>query len=391
MEYFKINPKKPGKKAIKKAIEVLGNGGIIVYPTDTLYGLGIDVTNEKAVHKLFLLKQRDLRSPVSLMVNSLDKIEELVGILPIALYSHLKKILPGKVTALIRNTEQVSLPVFEYLEKGKNLNENIGFRIPDHPVCHALTTGFDNPISTTSANISGKSNIFSIKDVIAQFGNKLDLILDAGEIEQSKGSTIIDFTKDPYLIVRQGDISVSQLEKLLPDMAWRIKRDKYTITFVCSGNICRSPMAEGILKQILSKTKYKKWIKVRSAGTLMIPVSDAHEFAIDVMNEKKIDISQHRSSAISSQIMAESDVVIAMAYNHYKFLRERFPAHKDKVVLIKQWQRENRLSNPSIADPIGHDIEFFNVTYTEIYREIKRILPHILNQIEAFATYNNLG
>ncbi|MGD9898688.1 MAG: L-threonylcarbamoyladenylate synthase [Calditrichaceae bacterium] len=390
MEYFKINPEKPDKKAIEKAIEVLGNGGIIAYPTDTLYGLGIDVTNDKAVHKLYLLKQRDLKLPVSLMVNSLDKMEELVGILPIELYSHLNKILPGKVTALIKNAEQVTLPIFEYLEKNKNLPEKIGFRIPDHPVCHALTTGFENPVSTTSANISGKGNVFSIKDVIAQFGNKLDLILDAGELEHSEGSTIVDFTKDPYLIVRQGDLSASQLEKILPDLTWRKKRDIFTITFVCSGNICRSPMAEGILKHILSRTKYKKWIRVRSAGTLMIPVSDAHEFAIDVMKEKNIEIAKHRSSVINSAIMAESDLVIAMAYNHYKYLRENFPGHKEKVVLIKQWHRENRLTNPSIADPIGHDIEFFNITYTEIYREIKRILPHILKQIEVFADYNNL-
>ncbi|MGD9487945.1 MAG: L-threonylcarbamoyladenylate synthase [Calditrichaceae bacterium] len=390
MEYFKINPEKPDKKAIERAIEVLGNGGIVAYPTDTLYGLGIDVTNEKAVHKLYFLKQRDLRLPVSLMVNSLDKIEELVGILPIELYSHLKKILPGKVTALINNTEGISLPVFEYLQKSKNFPEKIGFRIPDYPICHEMTSGFENPISTTSANISGKGNAYSIKEVIAQFGNKLDLILDAGEIQQSQGSTIIDFTKDPYLIVRQGDFSVGQLGKLLPDLNWRTRRDTFTITFICSGNICRSPMAEGILKQILSRTRYKKWVKVRSAGTLMIPESDAHEFAIDVMKDKNIDIAKHRSSVISSAIMSESDLVIAMAYNHYKYLREHFPGHKDKIVLIKQWHRENRLTNPSVADPIGHDIEFFNLTYTEIFREIKRILPHILKQIEAFAEYNSL-
>ena len=79
MQYYKINPEKPDPTKIEKAVECLKKGGIIVYPTDTLYGLGVDPFNRNAVHKLFLIKQRDMRRPVSLMLSSIQQIKEIFG------------------------------------------------------------------------------------------------------------------------------------------------------------------------------------------------------------------------------------------------------------------------------------------------------------------------
>ena len=154
MQYFKIDPENPDLEIVKEAVSVLNEGGIIVYPTDTLYGLGVDMTNSEAVHKLYLIKQRNPNLPVSLMVHSVDQIEDIAGILPTGTHSFLLKLFPGKITAIVKNRKQGKKELYFHFSREKKL----GFRIPGQNLCQALAKGLNRPISTTSANLSGKEN-----------------------------------------------------------------------------------------------------------------------------------------------------------------------------------------------------------------------------------------
>ncbi|KAA3617121.1 MAG: threonylcarbamoyl-AMP synthase [Calditrichaeota bacterium] len=390
MQYYKIDRNNPDPVIIKRAVDCLEKGGLIVYPTDTLYGLGVDAYNREAVNKLFLVKQRDMRKPVSILLNSIQQIKEIFGFSPSSIKKDLEKILPGRVTCIIKNNLQKKVPIFESVEKPGTFLDKVGIRIPSDKVSSALVNLFDSPISSTSANISGMSNSFSIQNVIAQFGGELDLILDAGPIPESKGSSVIDMTKLPYIIKRQGDVSEFDLMELLGEEKIISGRNKFVITFVCSGNICRSPIAEAILKKMVSKTKYKYQIKVQSAGTLRLQKSQAHDFAINVCHDMDIDLTKHLSNPINDKIVHESEIVFCLAQNHYEYLVKKFPQHKKKFFLLKQWNKSQILSIPSIADPIGHDLKFFKGTYKEIYQEIKRILPAVLTQARKFSQLHEL-
>jgi tRNA threonylcarbamoyl adenosine modification protein (Sua5/YciO/YrdC/YwlC family) len=386
MKYYKIDRENPDPKIIKKAAECLERGGLIVYPTDTLYGLGVDAYNREAVNKLYMVKQRDMRRPVSILLNSIQQIKEIFGFSPQTIKEDLEKILPGRITCIINNSLQKKVPIFENVKKPGTYLEKVGIRIPSDKVSRALVYLFDSPISATSANISGMENVFSIENVIAHFGADLDLILDGGPIPKSKGSTIIDMTKVPYIISRQGDVSETELFDLLGSEKIVSKKEKFIITFVCSGNICRSPIGEAILKKMISKTKYRHQIKVQSAGTFNLPKSQAHDFAIDVSRKNEIDLTKHFSQPITDKIVNESELVFCLAQNHYKFLVKNYPQHKNKFILLKQWKREKSLFIPSIADPIGHDPKFFEETYKEIFLEIKRVFPAILTRVKQFFT-----
>jgi protein-tyrosine phosphatase len=332
----------------------------------------------------------DMSNDVRLMVSDLEDIENLLGILPLIRISVLRKLFPGRVTVLLENTLRKPIPVFKYFDEHGRTLARIGFRIPDHPLCAALTRGLDNPISTTSANISGRKPGASVKDIIADFGDKIDLILDAGELGSSKASTVIDFTRSPHLIIREGDVSLNKLHRLLPDVPFKKRRTHFVVTFVCSGNICRSPMAEAILKKKLSKTKYKNIVTVQSAGTLELARSRAHYLAMLVAEENEIDLDKHLSKYINRKIVRDSDLIFCMALNHYDFLKEHFPQEKHKFVLLKQWKNETRLFIPSIADPIGHDQEFFVNTFNEIHGEINRVMPFLFQEIRKFMEYNDI-
>lgn len=389
MKYYKIDPYKPDPAILKETAHTLEAGGIIVYPTDTLYGLGVDAYNKKAVSRLFTIKNRSLNKPVSLMMPHLQLIREIFGIEPPDRVDDLKKMLPGPVTALIANRYQKKIPAIEKMDQPGTFQEKVGVRIPDHPFCRELTHIYDSPITSTSANLSGKANPLEVSEIIGQLGAKVDMIIDAGPLTPSKGSTIIDLTRDPYLILREGDWSRQQLQSLL-DKPVVSRDERFIITFVCSGNICRSPMGMGILHQMLERTKYRPIIRVQSAGTLDVERQMTHPLALEVSAQNGIDLQGHFSQHINEKIIVESQLVICMAQNHINYLHRRYPNHKHKIVLLKQWKRKEELAIPSVADPIGHSASFFKETYKEIHKEIKRIFPGILAEVRRFANERDL-
>ncbi len=387
MKYIKINPEQPDQKSIQTAVDVLHSGGVIIYPTDTLYGLGVDVTNPKALQKLFSLKQRAQNQPVSLLAESIDQIEYYNGQLPLEIYARLGRLLPGKFTVLLQNT------LISNFKLAYPLNElkKIGWRVPKHRFARELVKVFGHPISTTSANVSGKGNVKTVAEIISHFGDKPDLIIDAGPIEKNKGSTILDFTKNPPLVIREGDVSLDETKKRLQGIELRRKKEFFDIMFVCSGNICRSPMAEGILKAMISKTRFRHIVRVSSAGTLNLPPSPAHELAEKIADANEINIHKHVSRPINSKLVEQADLIICMAVNHIDYLRKVFPQHKEKFVLLKQWNKPVPLANPSIADPIGHDVDFFSDTFASIHYELKRNLPHLFSRLKEFMAYHDLA
>ena len=389
MEYYKIDPQKPDRRIVKRAVEVLKSGGIIVYPTNTLYGLGVDAFNKRALDRLFVIKQRGPYQAVSLLVASLEQLRSLFAKLTPKQYEHLLKILPGKFTILAESRFTQNLP---YLSSkfDENAPPKVGFRVAEFPVCKQLSLQLGSPITATSANLTGHPNARTVQDVIAQFGDRLDLILDAGPVRNIKGSTIIDLTKDPYLIVREGAVPVKELKKKLPDVKFKKRKDRFQVTFVCSGNICRSAMAKGILTETVSKTRFKDLMIIDSAGTLPHASGPAHPLTIEVAGAFGIDLHTHQAKPINMSIVEQSDLLIAMAVNHYEFLREHYPEHKEKIVLLKEWHRHTKLANPSIADPIGHDREFFEKTFKEIQSEIKRILPFLFGEVKKFIAYHEI-
>lgn len=384
MEYFKVNSDSPDKKIIEKAANVIKAGGVIVYPTDTLYGLGVDISNKQAMDRLYYLKGRNSGKPVSILVNDLEQIEKLVGKLYKIEYSAAKMFLPGKMTLIISSKDKLSIPRMSHFKK-------LGFRIPKSKITNMLIENVGSPISTTSVNISSKENVKNIEDILAIFGDKIDLILDGGPVKSTQGSSILDLTTEPPTLLRKGEISRSEIvQKFGYDISTNYC-GKFLVTFVCSGNICRSPMGEGILNKLISKTKFKNIVEINSAGTLNIPHTPAHIHALKVSENSKVDIHDHISKHVQAKIVRESNLIIALALDHFAYLRQKYPAFKNKIILLKQWKKSRVLTNPSVSDPIGHDEKYFENTFKEIAAEIKRISPYLLNDIKNYTIENGIS
>ena len=179
---------------IKMAKESLDNGDIIVYPTDTLYGFGVDATNSKAIQRLNRLKGRC--QPLSIIIKNVSEISNYAKINPL-ISDELEKIFPGQYTVLLPSIpSKLSKLVF-------NSSPLVGIRVPDHFFPLKLVKEFEKPIITTSINRHGNTPLNDVTQVEIDFPN-VDIYEDKNH-SPSKGSTIIDMSKNPFSIIRQGD------------------------------------------------------------------------------------------------------------------------------------------------------------------------------------------
>ena len=191
---LKINPKSPEKEKINTVIRYLKEGKIALYPTDTVYGIGADIFNFEAVKKVYEIKRRPLDKPLSVCVSKIDDIDQIAN-LNRDMEKKLENIFPGPFTVILKKKKIVP----SILTSG---SEKIGIRIPDSKICMELSKEF--PITTTSANISGEPMAESLGEVLEQFGDEIDLILDAGICTHGVHSTVIDMTFSPPKIIRKG-------------------------------------------------------------------------------------------------------------------------------------------------------------------------------------------
>ncbi len=189
---------------IEQGIAILRCGGVIAYPTDTVYGLGASMDSAAAVEKVFLVKSRPRHLPLPVLVSNVSEIEKLAASVSPTAYCLIKAFLPGALTLVLPASGKVP----SYLKTREN---TIALRIPAHPVPLALISGIGTAIVGTSANLSGYPNPLTGREVMEQLGDKIDLVIDGGRCSGTE-STIIDVTGEIPVVVRQGTVSISEIE-----------------------------------------------------------------------------------------------------------------------------------------------------------------------------------
>jgi len=207
-EILKVDADISEEIILTQAVEILANGGIIAYPTETFYGLGVDATNEKAIENIFAVKGRNFKNPVSLIIGQADDIHPLVQDVPQTAKKLMAAFWPGALTIVFLAANNVS----PLLTAGSG---KIGLRVSSHPIALGIVQKLKRPLTATSANLSGAPECTRASEVAEQLSNKIDAIIDLGDTPGGKGSTIIDVTCDPLIILREGVISRKTIEKCL--------------------------------------------------------------------------------------------------------------------------------------------------------------------------------
>lgn len=198
---IEINPYNPQPRLISQVVDLLKRGGLICYPTDTMYGVGCDIFNQKAVKRVYQLKKRPKHKPFSFMCSSLKNISKY-GHVGNTAYRLMRKNLPGPYTFVLSGSKMVPKIM---LTKQKT----VGIRVPDNPICLAIIEELGNPILNTSALLDDHpEQVLDAFDVDGLFGKQVDLIIDGGEV-YPEPSTVISLITDQPDILREGKGDIS--------------------------------------------------------------------------------------------------------------------------------------------------------------------------------------
>jgi len=331
--------------AIKEAASVIDSGGLVAFPTETVYGIGCRISNE-SLARLDQLKGRPADKYYTLHIANPTDISRYVPAIGLRAKKLIKSAWPGPLTIVFELDDsdivlqKAKLPpeVFDNLYRDRS----IGIRCPDNPIASMLLAHVMSAVVAPSANASGQSPAADAGQVIEQFAGQIEMVLDGSPCKYAKSSTVVRLGKIGLEILRQGVYSESQLLEMV----------QVTVLFVCTGNSCRSPMAEGLFKKYLAeklrcpidRLEEKGYI-ITSAGTLGIVGFPASSEAVRVCAAKDCDISGHRSRALSRHLIEQSDLIFALARVHRDAVVEISPEAAGKCSLLAE--------DTDIADPIG--------------------------------------
>jgi len=203
-----VSPTDPDPLIISDAALLVRRGGVVVFPTDTLYGLGVCALSEKAVMKVFQIKGRCYEKPIPILIYRKEDLWELVSNVPEKAEKLMEDFWPGGLTIIFEASSKLPL-----LLTGKN--RKIGIRISSNTIARGLVKQMAAPITATSANISGQKGCATAFEVCESLGDRVDLIIDGGKTRSHLGSTIVDITHSPIKLVREGVISLRDIKEYL--------------------------------------------------------------------------------------------------------------------------------------------------------------------------------
>jgi protein-tyrosine phosphatase len=353
---------------VRSAANQLRQGGLVVLPTETVYGAAAALDHPAALDRLRTLTVLPSGVAPHAFIPHLASpadADRFLGDVSEFGRRCLRKLWPGPVALVFdvpADRRRAVAESFKLRESDLYTGDTIALRCPDHRVFTDVIEQAGAPVAAVKA---GSDQAADGLDVARELDGKVDLVLDAGPSRFSKPSTIVRVHRDSYEIVRAGIYDQRIIERLL----------RTTILFVCSGNTCRSPMAEAITRHMLAEKMHvteddleKKGVQVVSAGAMAMPGSRAAAPAIDVVREMGGDLTRHRSRMLSVELIHQADMIFTMSQNHARAVTTLVPSAAEKVATL----------NPQgdIEDPIGADI----TVYQQVAGEIKDLVEKRLRE-----------
>lgn len=190
------------EEELKNCVNIIKNGGIVIFPTDTVYGMGCNVWNEEAIKRIFEIKNRNYNKPMNVLCSDWKDIQSLTLEISEKEKQIIHKYMPGACTLIITKKKK---EVSDILRAGLN---TVAVRIPDNPIAIELIKKCGFPIVATSTNISGKKDMTEIDEIVTEFKDKVDVIIDGGKAKIGVPSTIVEVENDEIKIIRQGSLKI---------------------------------------------------------------------------------------------------------------------------------------------------------------------------------------
>jgi tRNA threonylcarbamoyl adenosine modification protein (Sua5/YciO/YrdC/YwlC family) len=339
------------RDAVHRVVQALVEGKVVALPTETVYIAAASGLVDRAVQRLLSIRGGQLEGPATLAVRSTDEVLDYVPQLPRIGQRLARRCWPGPVTLQLADAHPESA-VHRLPPKVRDIvvpGGEIRVRVPAHELVLRALRLLAGPVVMIGARRPDDDDAVTAQDVISRLGNQVDVVLDDGRCKFAQRSSIVRVDDHGFSVLRPGVFSEANLKRLA----------SFMIVFVCTGNTCRSPMAEALLKKRLADRLGCKvselddrGVVVMSAGISASAGSRSAAEAIQTMHERGLDLTQHESQPLSERIVRFADVIITMTRGHREAILEAWPEAEPRIELVSRGRGD-------VADPIGGPLDLY--------------------------------
>ena len=355
---------------VHRGVEALGSGKLVALPTETVYGVAASALDPNAVKRLLELNGAAPPDSFALAIKGLNDAHDYVPDMSKLAVRVARKYWPGPVTLVLNgaHSDSVITRLPDAVRQFCVPEGRARFRVPDHPVTMQIMRLLAGPLVLISAKTRSGTEISNGDELLPAYKDEIDLILNDGASRFGSLSSVVMIQGNTYKFLRNGVLTEDQMGKL----------SSFSALVVCTGNTCRSPMGEALLKELLAaKTEIpfeeleQHGIHVASAGVAAMPGGLPSPQAVEVMTRMGLDISGHESQPINDTMAKSADMIFTMTNRHRAAILAHWPELNGRVHTVMR-------DGSDVSDPIGMPVDI----YQSCAEQVKTNLGEWVESIE---------